>query len=134
MCSASRTSTGWAQPDVAQGSGRERGASFCSSVNQRGLYRDMNLRGNILTTKPPPATQHCADDLLDEDNKSRLVVIQTAEMSCLCVLALQLEARRRRHVHFCSSVSPAPPLPGAIACIQPLLWIVRLQFPAEFGQ
>lgn len=124
MCSASRTSTGWAQPEVAQGSGRERGES-CSPVNQRGKYRDVDLLGNPLTTTmPPPATRFCAGNLLDESKNLRLVVIQTSWMRCLCALAVQLEARARRrrgrHVRLCSSVSSSSPWGSSVHTATPL--------------
>lgn len=97
------------------------GESFCSSVNQRGLCRDVKLRGNILTTRPPPATRNCADNLLDKGNNSRLVVIQTAEMKCFCVgLAAggkEEEACSPLPIHQCCS---SPPRGNSVHTAAPL--------------
>lgn len=119
LCSASRTSTGWAQRDGVGGSGRERGGYFSGP---EGLYAVTWTCGGSFLSTDPVAVQ---TTWMKRSVCFRLVEIQ-GEMRRWGVLALQPEARVRRRRLIC----PVPPPPRATACIQPLLWTVRSQFPA----
>lgn len=62
LCSASRTSTGWAQWDVARGSGRERGGYFSGP---EGVYTvTWTCRGEYPQHRP----RYCADNLDEEEH------------------------------------------------------------------